>query len=57
MRFVLDSSVRTLELARVHRLSAYDATYLELAERLGLPLATLDGSLARAARAVGVEPV
>ncbi len=40
-----------LRLARNHNLTAYDAAYLELAERLGLPLATLDADLVRAARA------
>jgi len=48
---------RTLELAREHRLSTYDACYLELAERMGLPLATLDTELRRAAKKVGVELV
>jgi predicted nucleic acid-binding protein len=43
----------TLPLARAHELSAYDAAYLELAMRRGLPLATLDEDLA-AAEAVGV---
>jgi len=43
-----------LPLARAHRLSAYDAAYLDLAMRDGLPLATLDGDLRAAARAVGV---
>jgi predicted nucleic acid-binding protein len=38
-----------LRLARVHRLSAYDAAYLELAQREGLPLATLDADLRKAA--------
>ncbi|HVS11842.1 MAG TPA: type II toxin-antitoxin system VapC family toxin [Planctomycetota bacterium] len=33
---------RVLDLARSHKLSTYDACYLELAERLALPLATLD---------------
>jgi predicted nucleic acid-binding protein len=42
-------------LARRHRLSIYDAAYLELAGRRGLALATLDSSLAAAARAVEVE--
>jgi predicted nucleic acid-binding protein len=44
----------TLSLARDHNLSAYDAAYLELAMRLNLPLATLDGKLGVAAEAVGV---
>jgi predicted nucleic acid-binding protein len=43
-----------LPLARAYRLSAYDAAYLELARREGLPLATLDGDLQTAARAHGV---
>jgi predicted nucleic acid-binding protein len=38
-------------LAEKHRLTAYDAAYLELAMRKELPLATLDGDLIRAARA------
>jgi predicted nucleic acid-binding protein len=45
----------TLRLARRHRLSSYDASYLELALRNGLPLATLDESLSKAARAAGVK--
>ncbi len=44
-------------LARQHGLSAYDAAYLELAIREGLPLATRDEKLARAARAAGVDLV
>ena len=43
-----------LSLARAHRLSAYDAAYLELALRRGLPLATLDDKLKAAASTVGV---
>ncbi len=43
-----------LQMARLHRLSVYDAAYLELARREGLPLATLDRSLAAAAQAEGV---
>jgi predicted nucleic acid-binding protein len=42
-------------LARYHRLSIYDAAYLELAGRLGLALATCDSSLAGVARQVGIE--
>jgi predicted nucleic acid-binding protein len=45
----------TLSLAREHNLSAYDATYLELAMRRGLPLASLDEELKTAAKAVGVS--
>ncbi len=45
----------TLPLARAHHLSAYDAAYLELAVRRGLPLAALDEKLAAAAEAVGVD--
>ena len=41
-------------LARAHNLSSYDAAYLELAIRRGLPLACLDGKLKTAATAVGV---
>ncbi len=44
----------TLHLARAHQISAYDASYLELAIRHGLPLASLDGKLKAAATAVGV---
>ena len=44
----------TLSLARGHGLTAYDAAYLELAIRRRLPLATIDGKLRLAAKAVGV---
>ena len=43
-----------LRLARTHRLSVYDAAYLELAQREALPLATLDADLKQAAAAEGV---
>jgi predicted nucleic acid-binding protein len=46
-----------MDIARRHRLAVYDATYLELALRRGLPLATLDTALAAAARAEAVELV
>lgn len=45
----------TLHLARRYGLSSYDASYLELALRSGLPLATLDADLAKAARKAGVK--
>lgn len=41
-------------LARAHRLSSYDAAYLELALREGLPLATRDKALREAAASLGV---
>ncbi len=44
----------TLNLARRYKLSAYDASYLELALREGLPLATLDADLGKAAKKAGV---
>ncbi len=47
--------LRILPLARAHRLTVYDAIYLELAERRGLPLATYDGPLAEAAGFVGLR--
>ena len=40
---------RTLSLARAYKLSSYDAAYLEVAIREGLPLATLDQDLIKAA--------
>ncbi len=43
-----------LMLARRHRLTVYDSSYLELALRLGVPLASLDGKLRQAATACGV---
>lgn len=44
----------TLLLARQHQLSSYDAAYLELALREGLPIASLDKDLLQAASSVGV---
>src|SRR5260221_13936872 len=43
-----------IPLAREHRLSAYDAAYLELARRDGMHLATLDHDLEKAGRTIGV---
>lgn len=49
------SLAQTLQLARRYHLSAYDASYLELALRLSCPLATLDANLRRAAEKAGVR--
>lgn len=43
------------KLAHAHRLTSYDAAYLELALREGLPLASLDNDLKKAALASGVR--
>lgn len=43
-----------LTLARAEGLTTYDATYLELAIRRGIPLLTRDNALARAAKRLGV---
>lgn len=42
---------RVLGLARRHRLSVYDAAYLELAQRKSIRLASLDAALLKAASA------
>ena len=54
-RQIEDSAL--LGLARDQGLTVYDAAYLELAQRKGLALATLDKALAVAARASGVPLV
>ena len=46
---------RTMALSRIYKLSSYDAAYLELAMREGIPLATLDKSLRKAATKADVE--
>jgi predicted nucleic acid-binding protein len=45
----------TLQIARRYKLSSYDASYLELAIRRGMPLATLDEDLQKAAKKAGVK--
>jgi len=58
MRVLVDRSADEtdiLSLARRHRLSVYDASYLELAHRDGIPLATLNKQLGAAALATGVK--
>jgi predicted nucleic acid-binding protein len=46
-----------LSVARQHQLTEYDAAYLELALRRGLPFATLDDKLRQAARMAGIKLV
>lgn len=48
---------RIQRLSREHGLTAYDAAYLDLALERGLPLATLDESLARACKKARVQLV
>ena len=49
------ASGEVLDLALAHDLTVYDAAYLDLAMRRGLPLATADARLRAASRASGVE--
>lgn len=53
-RPAMQSWIACIALAKRHRLTVYDAAYLELASRLRLPLATLDADLRKAAKAEGV---
>ncbi len=56
IRSVVEADDRhVMELARDHRLTAYDASYLALAIREDCALASLDRRLTEAAAAVGVE--
>lgn len=52
---VAGSVSNILPLAREYGLSAYDASYLEVAIRRNAPLATMDRELERAGRKAGVE--
>lgn len=45
----------TLQLAERYNLTVYDAAYLELAQRRGLPLATLDRDLGAAGNMMGIS--
>ncbi len=44
-----------LALCRMHKLTSYDAMYLDLAVRRNLPLATLDDELRKTAKKLGVS--
>ncbi len=48
-------SASTMRLARLHKLSVYDAAYLQMAVEMQLPLATIDRKLETAARREGVQ--
>ena len=48
---------QVLSVARQHQLTEYDAAYVELALRKGLPFATLDDKLRQAARTAGIKLV
>ena len=48
------SLTHVLDLARAHKLSAYDAAYLDLAQRWVLPLASCDRALRLAATTLGI---
>jgi predicted nucleic acid-binding protein len=49
------STREVLTAARAFQLTVYDACYLELARRVGLPLATLDKGLSAAAAKAGIR--
>jgi len=51
----LESFGDLLPLAREYGLTVYDAAYVELANRRGFPLATLDGEMRRAAQQMGID--
>jgi predicted nucleic acid-binding protein len=55
MKTYLYSLNDILNLARRYRLSAYDASYLELSLRENIPLATLDEDLIKAAKKAGAK--
>ncbi len=50
-------SLAVVTLSRQHRLTVYDAAYLELARRHRVPLATLDRQLLAAARKEGIHEI
>jgi predicted nucleic acid-binding protein len=55
VRLLMPSWPAVVELARTHSLSAYDASYLQLAKELHIRLATLDARLGRVAEALGIK--
>jgi predicted nucleic acid-binding protein len=55
IRMLEPSWLKVIELARAEGLSAYDASYLQLAVELDVPLATLDARLGRTADQLGLR--
>ena len=54
-QLITESVSNILPIAREYGLSAYDAAYLDVAVRHGVPLATLDSALQKAGRKAGIE--
>ena len=52
---IIGLSGNILSLGRENNLSSYDASYLELSIRKGIPLATMDRSLKKACKKCGVS--
>jgi len=55
IRAVENDIERALEIAWRYKAYAYDACYLELAQRLGLPLLTFDSNMIRAGKDLGIQ--
>jgi predicted nucleic acid-binding protein len=49
------TATNLLQIGKTYQLTAYDAVYLDLADRRGLPLFTLDQKLREAAKRAGVS--
>lgn len=50
-----ETPMALFEMAEMHRVTAYDASYLLLARNEGLPLATLDKKMCTVAKGIGIE--
>ena len=55
MKTVENDMERMLEIAWRYKAYAYDACYLELAQRLNLPLLTFDSNMTRAGNDMGIQ--